>query len=183
MAGTFQKNIGLVKSKTPLQDTKNRDGEVLLTTQISILDQDGYAIGFITGFTPSQNRSTERIRHISHADAGRVIEQAPKPEDVSITVNGFALYNTVDEKGNLAQRLGAWNPRGAFASLQEQQYGFTLIVVEKNPKTGETADVREYQDCWLQTYSKPISVGNATVSDSATIIASRVVRPDNWKSL
>jgi len=183
MAGIFQKNTGLVKSKTPLQDTTNYGGEVLLVTRVTILDQDGWAIGFITGFTPSQTRATEKIRHISHADAGRVVEQAPKPEDVSVSVNGFALYNTVEEKGTLVQRLGGWNPRRAMASLQEQNVGFSLLVIDKDPKTDETVDAREYQDCWLQSYSKPVNIGQATVSETATIVPSRIVRPENWQSL
>lgn len=183
MAGTFLPNEGLVKNKTPNQDVTNWGGEVLLSTRVSILDEDGFAIGFIKNFTPNGNRSTERIRQIGHADAGRVVEQDPKPEDLSFTANGFALYNNVNEKGSLAQRLGAWNPLMAMKSLQEQHYGFTILIVEKDPRTDETIDATEYQDCWIQTQNRPYSIDNITILDSVTVFPSRVGKPDNWKSL
>lgn len=184
MAGIFEKNTGLVKNKTPNQDVSNWEGKVLLPTRVSILDRDGFAIGYITGFTPTLARPTEKIRHIGHADAGRVLEQAPRVEDISMSVTGFALYNTVNEKGSLIQRLGAWNPVQTLASLQEQHYGFTILHVEKDPRNNNTVDAREYEDCWLQNYSRNFNItGGATVVDTAQIFISRSFRPLNWASL
>lgn len=183
MSGTFEKNTGLIANKTINQSVSNWGGEVLLPTRVTILDEDGFAIGFITNFNPSDARATEEIRHISHADAGRIIEQAPKPALVSINVTGFALYNTVNEKGSLIQRLGAWNPLQAMKSLAEQHYGFTVLVVEKDPKTDKTVDATEYEDCWLQNFSRPYNITGATIADTATIKVSRQFRPSNWANL
>lgn len=183
MAGIFNKTEGIVRNLTPNQDTANFNGEVLLSTEIDILDQDGYEIGFISQINPSASRATERIRMLGSADSGRVIEQAPRPEDLTLSVSGFALKNNVNEKGTLVQRLGAWNPLQAMSSLSEQHIGFKIIVVERDPVTKKAMDAREYDDCWLQSFNRPYNISGATITDSANIIASRVFRPSNWQSL
>ena len=177
--GIFNRNEGLVNIKTPNQGVANFNGNVLLATSISILDQDLFTIGFMTQVTPSNARPTTRIRHIGHKDAGRPLEQAPNVEDITLNLTGFALYNDVDEKGSLIQRIGAWNPVLALEALNEQHIGFSLIRIDVHPRTQKIVNAKEWFDCWLQNFSDPVVIGTATISQTVSIIPTGVRRLQN----
>lgn len=174
--GLFNRSQGLVAIKQPGQGVANYNGQVLLSTSIDILDSGLNAIGYISNFTGSKSRPTTRIRQIGSKDAGAVIEQAPNVEDLNLNVSGFALYNDVDEKGSLAQRLGGWNPFLALESLTEQHEGFSLIRTDVHPKTRKIVNAKEWYDCWYQSESDPVVIGTATVLQQVTIFPSGVTR-------
>jgi len=186
MAGRFPKTTGKISqiapnSSFPNQGTSNLGGTVRLAYSYNVIDKDGLLIGYITQIQPQKSRTTERIRHLGYADSGRVLEQAPKPEDITLNVTGFGLYND-QEDGSLVQRLGGTNTAKAMSSLEEQHEGFDIVVEVKNPKTGAIVDYKIYQDCWLQNHNEPVNVTTATVAESATIIASRCIRPNDYSS-
>lgn len=176
--GIFNRSEGLVAIKTPNQGVANYEGQTLLSTSIDILDGGLNAIGFINQINSSKSRPTTRIRHISSKDAGRVLEQAPGNEDITLTLGGFALYNDVDQKGSLAQRLGGWNPLLALESLTEQHVGFSLIRTDVHPKDRVIVNAKEWYDCWYQSESDPVVMGTATVLQQVTIFPSGVRKLD-----
>lgn len=182
MAGILNATTGVVSLKNPDAGTANFSGTVKNVTSFDIVDKNGFLIGYITQFNPSKTRATERIRHISSADAGRVLEQAPRPEDISINITGYSLYND-QEDGSLVQRLvgSSANISKAFASLEEQKEGFDIIVVTRDPETKKAVDVKIYQDVWLQNQNEPINIAQATVQETATGFASRCLRPKNYE--
>jgi len=143
---------------------KNR---VISSSTLDIYDDQGFIIGFITNFNESDNRPITRIRHLSSHDAGRVIEMSPGVEDVSITVNGYSLYNVnLTEKGSLIHRLGS--AMRALKSLQSQAEPFNLVRTETHPSTNEeNKDV--YFDCWISAFSRSRDVGRLVQMDNCTI--------------
>ena len=181
MGGTFNAKIGLVRSFSPDANTGNYAGTALLVTSIDILNDRGEAIGYIQQFSSQHSRPTTRIRHIGSADAGLTLEQAPSPEDITLNLTGFALYNndinggTGQNQGSIVQRLAvSENMIATFKSLSQQHYGFVIREVERNPATLQVVSAIEYQDCWLVNYSKPINMGTSTISETATANCSRV---------
>lgn len=183
MGGLFDPKIGLVKSFSPEAGVgQSESAEIQIATSIDIIDDKGNAIGFIQSFNESHNRPTTLIRHLSSADAGRVIEQAPSPDTVTLAVSGFNIYNK-QEDGSLIQRLGGGSTQKAMKMLEEQKAGFSLLIVHRYPATNEVVDAIIYQDCWITSQSTPVSVGTVTIAQSANISVSRARRPSNWRSL
>lgn len=180
MGGTFNAKVGLVRPFAPDSNTANYAGKTLLVTSIDILNDRSEAIGFIQGFSSQHSRPTTRIRHLGSADAGLTIEQAPSPEDITLNVTGFALYNNDINggggvnQGSIVQRMAvADNMIAQFKSLAQQHYGFSIREVERSPKDLSVVSAMEYSDCWIVNYSKPINMGTSTVAETATINVSR----------
>lgn len=186
MAGVFKINEGYVRNKNPRAGTANYKGNVALSTYYDLIDEYGNGIGYTTGITPNENRPTTLIRHLSSADAGRVIEQAPSPSTITLSVTGFALYDFPDQKqGSLIQRLavnfGIPSIGAVLATLEEQKVGFIMRERQVNPQTNSTLFIKEYQDCWITSYSKPVQIGTVSVSETVNVSCSRVqvYRADN----
>lgn len=183
MAGLFNITQGMVATLNPDAGVGQPEAaEVELSTSIDIIDEAGYGIGQLQSFNDTQNRPTALIKHISSVDAGRTIEQAPSPGTVTLNVTGFQLYNKTED-GSLIQRLGASSTKKAMKMLEEQKRGFSILVVERHPATNRVVDAVLYQDCWLNSFSKPISIATATIAETASITVSRAKRPSNWQSL
>ncbi len=179
MAGTFKLSEGYVKNLNPRAGTENYKGNVALVTKYDLIDEYGKGIGYITGITPNDNRPTTLIRHISSADAGRVLEQAPSPSTITLSITGFALYDFADQaQGSVIQRLatnfGLTTVGGAIATLEEQKIGFKIRERQVNPVTNQATIYREYQDCWLTSYSAPKQIGTMTIAETVNISCSRV---------
>lgn len=139
----------------------------ILSTSVDLLDMQGNNIGYITNFTPSHSRNMTRIRHLNSLDAGRILEMAPSPSDINISVGGFALYNKQDD-GSLIQRLGAGATKKAMRMLEEQSVPFLIAEVETHPITGDKTSIG-YHLCWLTSYSSPKNIGTATIAETANI--------------
>lgn len=139
-----------------------------LSTSYDIYDEEGNNIGFVQSFGPSHNRPTTIVRHINSADAGRGLEQAPGVETMTISVQGFALYNKQND-GSVVQRIGGSSTRKAMRQLAEQSIPFTIIETVTHPATGEVVDRVSYNECWLTSKNKTINIGNATVQETANI--------------
>lgn len=183
MGGLFNKNNGLVKQNSPDAGVANFNGEVALITAYDILDQDGLAIGFIQSLTISDSRPATKIRHISSADAGRVLEHAPGFSDIKISgVKGFALYNR-NQDGSLVQRIGGGSTRRAMKMLEEQKIPFKLVERQVDPETHKTIDATELFDCWLTNHSSPRDIGTVTISETAEISVAGATTPLNFTQI
>lgn len=144
-----------------------------ITTSYDVFDDQGNLIGYCTDIDRTDSRTVQRIRHLSSHDAGRTIEQAPGPDEVSLAMTGFALYNKPEQSGDLphfslAARLGGLTGTQLFKSLNSQRVAFNIRVEEIHPATGAVSRVY-YFGCMLTNYTKPISLGNITVAETANV--------------
>lgn len=159
----------------------------VISTSIDLYDQNGNLVGYATQANRTDNRTVERVRHLSSSDAGRTIEQAPGPEDVSLDVNGFALYNTPQLDGqfphySLAARLSKGTDLPAiggeylFKSINSQRTPFNLRVEEVHPQT-QARSITVYFNCMLLTYTKPMNLGAITLAETCRIQVGQVDVP------
>ena len=159
-------------------------------------------IGFVSSIASSHQRPIERVRHIEFPDPGRTVEMVSKPEEISLSVQGFALYNQglFGRRTTMNRLLGL---RGlTMATLHEQQIPFMMVQVAQHPMPtvlgddlggrSETADLRNlsrvglglgdhktlYWDCMLTSYSAPVNITQATVVETATVEVSYVESGD-----
>lgn len=182
MGGLYNKNSGLVKANTPDAGVANFNGEVALITQYDVIDENGMAIGYIQQFSPSDSRPATKIRHISSADAGRVIEHAPGFSDLKISVQGFALYNRIQD-GSIVQRLGGKSTAKAMKMLEEQKIPFKIVERQIDPKTGQTIDATQWIDCWLTQHSAPRNITSVTIAETAEISTAGATLPLNFAQI
>ena len=144
-----------------------------ITTSYDIFDDQGNLIGYVTDIDRTDTRTVQRIRHLSSHDAGRTIEQAPGPDEVTLSLTGFALYNKPEQSGelphfSLAARLGGLTGANLFKSLNSQRVAFNIRVEEVHPSTGAVSRTY-YFGCMLTNYTKPVSLGNITVAETASV--------------
>lgn len=141
--------------------------KVQISTSIDIIAY-GRPIAFAQNIDETSRRTADRIRHLSIADAGRVIEQAPGVEDIDLSLSGFAVYN--EEVFSLLNQLGHESDR-PIKCLNDQKIPFDIIVKTTHPATGETV-VDVYGDCVMVSYSRPRNIGTITISDRVDVQAS-----------
>jgi hypothetical protein len=162
--------MGLVKQGYGVGNAPSN--RTVISTTVGVFDDDGFEIGFIQSIDRSDSRPTQKVRHLNKADAGRIIEQQPGVEDVTVNVNGWALYQKSDsDKQSLLNRLptGA----GAFVSLNQQSIPFNIREEETHPATG-AENVTLYLGCMLTSYSKPININTASIVERATVAVSYI---------
>jgi len=151
--------------------------QVVISTAITVFDEQGNEIGFIQSLNRSDNRGTTPIRHLNKADAGRIIEQAPGVENYTLSASSFGLWNASDaDRRSLINRLaglGGPGGGGAFAVLNQQQIPFVIRQVEEHPATG-AQNVTLFLGCMLTSFSRPVAVGTATISETSNITPSWV---------
>ena len=145
---------------------------------ITIYDQEGHEIGYVTNFEPSTQRRVDRQRHLNAADAGRVVELTHGAEDVSLRVVGFTLYQPGYHglvSGNLIDRL--FRPDSTadavFTILNKQAIPFDLYVIEEHPITHKGKTV-VYQGCKVQSWSGAYQINQAWVAETVSIVVSNV---------
>lgn len=159
----------------------------VISTSIDLYDMNGNLVGYSTQVNRSDNRTVERVRHLSSDDAGRTVEQAPGPEDVTLDVSGFALYNTPQLDGqfphfSLAGRLSKGTNLPAiggeylFKSINSQKIPFNLKVEEVHPQTKARA-ITVYFNCMMLTYTKPMNLGAITLAETVRIQVGQVDTP------
>lgn len=140
------------------------DNKVIVTTSISILDNDNREIGFITEFTYDTTRRVERIRVLYAGAAGRVVEQVPGPEDLTLRCTGFSLYDQT-LPGALTQGT---DTNKIFHALASQFNPFKISVEQIHPVTDDTITI-EFGGCWISDFSHPIRQADLYVAETATI--------------
>jgi len=149
-----------------------------ITTSYDIYDAEGNLVGYLTNVTRNDTRRVERIRHLSSHDAGRTVEQAPGPDEPTLTCEGFALYNKTEQSGDLPHfslpaRLGGLTGATVFKSLNSQKVAFTIRVEDVHPATAAISRTF-YLNCFLTRYSKPVQIGNVTVAETADVQVGQV---------
>lgn len=156
----------------------------LISTAVDLYDEDGQLVGYATGIERTDRRTVTKVRHLSSADAGRVVEQVPSPEDVVLRVTGFALFNKQDLSGriphySLAGRLSRGTGNAGFGgvylfkSLNSQKFPFTLKEENVHPQTLARATTF-YHNCMLTDYTKPMNLGTVTVAETCSVQVGQV---------
>ena len=160
---------------------------VVLPSTVDVYDDAGQLIGYATKIDVKGGRSVDRIRHLSSASAGRTIEQVPGVEEVTVTLEGFALYNEVDSASrfphySLAGRISGGTGTAnhgtfLFKSLSSQKIPFTIKVEEVHPADAQGSKARNityYRNCMLKSFGKSISTGSVTTTETAEISVGQV---------
>ncbi len=143
-----------------------RSNRVVNAATIDILDDRGFRIGFVVEIGESGTRRVEKVRELSSTTAGRVIEQAPGVEDITLSLNGYSLYDrSLTDRGSLIHRLGG--AMAAAKSLTGQREPFHLVVAEVHPGSGER-NVTRYFDCWLTSFSRTRNINTTIQIDRAS---------------
>ena len=156
----------------------------VISSSIDIL-LGGDNIGFVSQLNTNQTRGVDRVRHLDAADAGRIVEQVPLPEDATINATGFALYNkSSTQRQTLLNRMSATKDvnrdgalGGAFVSLNQQHIPIDLVRSWNHPMQGSSngnvgdSSVQKvfYFDCYITSYSTPINIGTATIAETVTL--------------
>jgi hypothetical protein len=150
--------------------------QVVVSTSIDVLDEQGFNIGFVTRIDRRDARPVERIRHLNAEDAGRTVEMTPSPEGVTLDVTGFYIYpKSALEKRSLLNRLPqSVDGAASFRSLNSQKIPFVIVERTRHPATNVESKTT-YVGCWLTAFSRPINIGTATVAETATVEVQAVV--------
>jgi hypothetical protein len=163
------------------------NNQVVVSTSVQIKIGDGNDVGFAQSITRNDTRRVDRIRHLSAVDAGRIMEQAPGPEDYTLRITGFAVYSDADilatnpgEKATgsfLNQLLGAAGPQQVgnlshtiFRSMQSQIVPFDVVEERRRPGNDDPNSFGRtiYADCWMTSYSSPIQIGQITIAEDVS---------------
>lgn len=133
----------------------------------------GVEVGYVSDLNYTTTRRAERVRHLNFTDAGRVIEQVPAPEDLTLNATGFALF-----KSTLLGRIieGGTDAEGAnkvFHSLNTQKYPFDIEVYAEHPATGDKVLVI-FLGCWVTNFASPISIRNVFIAQTVTLQPSNI---------
>jgi len=143
---------------------------------ITIYDQDGNEIGYVTSISPSTTRNVTRQRHFNAADAGRVVELTHNPEDYKLTLEGFLLYHPGYNgliSGSLIDRL--FRPEddahAVFELLNKQYIPFDIVEESINPATGRGYR-KIYISCKISDWSGDRRLTQAWVAEKVTVVVS-----------
>jgi len=137
----------------------------LISTTVDVWDEMGANIGFIQSLQLTDTRRADRIRHLDKEDAGRIIEQAPAPDDPTLNITGFALYSQGGRRQSLVHRITGG--RVNFRSLNGQHIPFDITERSVHPADANSAQMVYYLANWLTNWTRPINIGTITVSETA----------------
>lgn len=148
--------------------------KVIIPFSLTIYDLEGNEVGFITDLSYDTSRRVERIRHLNAFDAGRIIEQAPSPEDYTLSATGFSLYtNDLANPQSVIGRLTKETGIAVFECLNQQKIPFNIVKEVVHPATG-TGYQTIFYECWLTRYSEAFATRNVVVTGTASIQPSYV---------
>lgn len=140
--------------------------QVIISTSVDVLDDNGDNIGFMQQLTRRDDRPTQLIRHLDSTDAGKVIEQAPGPETNRLDVTGFALYNVGQQRRSLLHRISPLGP--SFRSLNSNAIPFEITERWRHPATGNSGE-NLYGDNLLINFSRPVNITTVMIAETATL--------------
>jgi len=154
-----------------------KDSRIIIPTSATVFDEDGNEIGLITEVSYTTGRTVERVRHINHSDAGRIVEQVPGVEDPELSVVGYALYGSgimgrLYKTADSGQSNGIMPP-DVFRVLSQQYIPFDIEVVEQHPTTGD-AVITLYIGCWISSFEHAVRIGDVTIAETVRIQPSAV---------
>lgn len=149
----------------------NPGNQMVISTAITVFDEGGLEIGFIQSLGRSDTRPVTAVYHLNSADAGRIIEQVPGIGTYSTAASSFGLWHLSDvDRRSLINRLPG-NAAAAFVVLNQQQVPFAIRQVEEHPATA-AQNVTLFLGCMLTSFTRPVAIGTATVSESCNIAVS-----------
>jgi len=168
---------GFVTQRNPRAGNENLRAEdkVALTTQYSILDEEGNEIGYITDLNENQTRTVEPVRHLNAADAGRILQGVPRPADFTVDVTGFYIYKQAAYiEGSTIARLiqNSGNAYLLMKSLEEQKVPFRIKATIENPNGEDSITV--YHGCWITRYTKPFSINQAYAAETVSLFVAYI---------
>ena len=141
--------------------------QVVVVTSITLFDAEGGEIGFVSELGYRTARTVERIRHLNAADAGRILEQCPLPEDFTLDASGMALYDST-LIGRLSKGSDEAVPPDVYHAINTQYGPFTIEVLMTHPTNSKQVRV-VFGDCWIASFDSPMRVGTANIVQRATM--------------
>ena len=171
---------------TASQDTANRisipgSNSAIISTSVDIFagtTSSMTQIGYAQSISLTDARPTQPIRHLNSYDAGRIVEQAPQPETITLSLVGFEIYNDF-----LINKLGSAGET-SFHSLADQRTPLTIVEMSTHPaflkgvaSTEGAApkwQIMVYTGCWMTNWTRATNIGTVTVSSTVAITASRM---------
>lgn len=141
--------------------------QVIVTSGIDIYSGN-VKLGFIVSISLEGSRRVERIRELRAWTAGRIVEQVPGPEDLTIRANGYALY-TKTLLGLLTRGTVPTPPPDIFHSLNLQYLPFDIHVEEIHPVDPTKKIKVVYGGCYITSYSHPIAIRDLYITETATL--------------
>lgn len=144
--------------------------QTVISTGISIYNDDGDDLGFIQSLSPTYSRGTTVVYHLNKGDAGRGVEQQPQIEKYTLTATGFSIYNkSINDRGGVVNRLVGINGAGIVV-LNNQQIPFNIRQEEVHPGNGQN-NVTIYLGCMATSLGRPVNIGTISVIETVGITA------------
>jgi len=147
-------------------------------------------IGMVSEMSPSQSRTVEARRGIGFGD--KIAELVPgNTEPIELSCTRFCLY-----LANIMQVFGYnYGVDGVVRTLAHHRWPFDVrheMVIPTFIGSGQSgtssptnandstkAIVTFYEGCWMSAYGATYSVDDTTISETCTIVATDVFRPDS----
>jgi hypothetical protein len=167
----------------------SEDNRVVISTSVDIYDHMGQLVGYCTALEEIDARGMKVVRPISFTNPGRIVDMVPQVESVTLRITGFSLYNDEWSNGDiphysLLNRLAGFNKLNPFRSLVEQRIPFDLKYTEEHPGAGMGMvfergwrGIKYYKNCYLTNTTISRSIGNVTVSETASVQVSYIDGP------
>lgn len=143
-----------------------RAGQTVSSFSYSILF-DGKEIGNLQTFTPTQNRTTQRVRSLAvfQGNPGETFEIVPLVSEFTLEVTAFELYSKA-----VVEFMGY----PSFSSIEELLSPIDIMEVMLKPDGNEKR--RLYQGCWVTKFgTSGISANGSVITDSVSFAVTKVV--------
>lgn len=125
---------------------------------ITIQAENGVVVGFIQGFTPSQQRSVSPIYELNAATSGLPIENVPgNVTGLTLQVTRYDIY---------LKRMEEAFGTPDFEMLADQNRPFIVREITRVPLgDGESfsEEVRQYTGCWFTNIGRGYTISDARV--------------------
>ena len=159
-------------------------GDALSVLSIDVLDKKGMKIGAINQISPTFNRPNTRVRDLDSDARGDVKDLVPGVENITISVNGFALRSNTTARHTILNRVAEGTQStditgqpllaSQFLSLKDNNTPFDIAIKQTNQKTGDQYTLI-FVNCLLNNFSYSITMtGDVVISESASIDVSSV---------
>lgn len=145
--------------------------KVVISTSINIYIGN-QQLGLCQSLRPQFSRPTEDVHHLDSVDAGRIVEQAPRPETYRITMTGYTIYaDKAPDTGSVLERVLSATPqdkagtlaRRVFRCLSSQSVPFDVVEEIRRPGFDAVVGRTAYKATWLTDHSKPIAINTAMI--------------------
>jgi len=148
--------------------------KVIVPSSTTILI-DGSIIGFIQELSEDSGRTVDRVRELSGSRAGKVVEQVPGVENVTLRGTRFCLYegNPVTE---FLKEQGEVD--GPIFAITQQYIPFDVRVEERHPNS--SADKKGFYvvfgECWFTRAAHSLRIGDLHIIDSFDLQPKEIAR-------